>query len=238
MPQSVLNPGDEATGAAVRARADAMKELNPSGPTTPAAVPAPAASAQPATPKAKARSIPAPGPYGSQGKEKRYDVSDMVKPLGSMPVYDRGGKVNVRDGKHQVAILKQGERVLTEKQNEKYEKSNPAENATEMKIYDNGGKVAATPFDMITGGKGKAPKTIHHHEYSKTHNGKHVVTHKHHLSEHKDETHMFDKFSDAAAHMDQNPPQPEQSEQPEAPAAGAAPAAAGAGAPPAAAPAM
>jgi hypothetical protein len=39
------------------------------------------------------------------------------------PVYDKGGKVNVNDGKHQVAILKDGERVLTEKQNSEWEKA-------------------------------------------------------------------------------------------------------------------
>jgi hypothetical protein len=163
-------------------------------------------------------------PYGSKKGEKRLDTSYLDKPS-AVKVYDKGGKVNVNDGKHEVAILKHGERVLTQKQNEKYEKSNPAEDATEMKIYDQGGKVA-TPYDMITGGK-KAPKTIQKHEYSRTHNGKHVVTHKHHAADHKDETHMFDKFSEAADHMNSNPPQPE----PEA--ATAAPAA-GAGAPPAA----
>jgi len=37
------------------------------------------------------------------------------------PVYDKGGKVNVNDGKHQVAILKDGERVLTPEQNKDWE---------------------------------------------------------------------------------------------------------------------
>jgi hypothetical protein len=174
--------------------------------------------------------------FGDKPGEKRIDTSDMLK------TYDKGGKVNIHDGKHQLGILKEGERVLTEKETKKYEKhekaekaekeqkDNPAEEAMEMKIYDKGGKVA-TPYDMITGGK-KSPKVIKHHEYSKTHNGKHVVTHKHHDPSHKDETHMFDKFSDAADHMNSNPPQPEA--EPAAPAAGPA----GAGAPPAAMPAM
>ena len=37
------------------------------------------------------------------------------------PIYDKGGKVNVNDGKHLVAILKDGERVLTEEQNKDWE---------------------------------------------------------------------------------------------------------------------
>jgi hypothetical protein len=176
--------------------------------------------------------------YGDRPGEKRIDTREMVKPLGqSLPVFDKGGKVkkskvNVGDGKHHVAILKEGERVLTEKQNKKYEKSeafdkeNPAEDAMEAKIYDKGGKVTATPYDMVSAPK-KAPKTIQKHEYHRTHNGKHVVTHKHHDPSHKDEQHMFEKFSDAANHMEQNPPQPEQ-EMPEAAPAAGAPAAAAA----------
>lgn len=175
-------------------------------------------------------------PYGTQGAERKLDTSYLDKPT-AIKTYDKGGKVNVHDGKHQLAILKDGERVLTEKQNKKYEKGekpdkeNPAEDALEMKVYDNGGKVA-TPFDMISGPK-KAPKTIQKHEYSRTHNGRHVVTHKHHDPSHKDETHMFEKFSDAADHMNANPPQPEPAEAGAPPAAPAAPAP-GAGAPPAA----
>jgi hypothetical protein len=37
------------------------------------------------------------------------------------PIYDEGGKVNVNDGKHQIAILKDGERVLTPEQNKDWE---------------------------------------------------------------------------------------------------------------------
>lgn len=137
----------------------------------------------------------AQGPYGTRGKEKRIDTKDMVKPLGS---FKEGGTVP----KTGAYILHKDEKVV------------PKEKA---------GDKMATPYDMITGGK-KAPKTIQKHEYSKTHNGKHVVTHKHHSADHKDETHMFDKFSEAADHMDANPPQPEQEMAPAGPAAGAAPA--------------
>ena len=65
--------------------------------------------------------------YGAHPErgEKRIDVSSWMKRLPSQektPVYDDGGKVNVNDGKHQVAILKDGERVLTPEQNKDYEK--------------------------------------------------------------------------------------------------------------------
>lgn len=137
----------EGLGNELRARADMSKGLE--GTT---AAPTPAA---PKAPEKIAGSKPVRGPFGSQRGEKRIDVSDMVKPLGSTPVYDRGGKVNIHDGKHQAAILKQGERVLTEKQNKEYEKDNPAENAMEAKIYDKGGKVP-TPYDMIAKPKSAA----------------------------------------------------------------------------------
>lgn len=42
------------------------------------------------------------------------------------PVYDDGGDVDVNDGKHQVAILEDGERVLTPDQNEQYKKEHGA----------------------------------------------------------------------------------------------------------------
>lgn len=142
-----------------------------------------------------------PAPYGSRPGEKLIDTKDMVKPLGS---FKKGGRVP----KTGAYILHKDEKVVPAEQVKKEDKM-------------------ATPFDMITGGK-KAPKTIHHHEYHRTHNGKHVVTHKHHDPSHKDEQHMFEKFSDASDHMEQNPPQPEPQPAQEAPAAVGAPAAGGA----------
>jgi hypothetical protein len=182
-------------------------------------------------------------PYGSQGKEKRIDTTEMQhqlgtvydkggivggtnlpvkakvkepvkqapivmkvdtgKPASSLPpltpdikptptaplVYDKGGKVNIHDGKHQLAILKEGERVLTPEQ---------------TKVYDKGGKVMATPYDMVSGGK-TPKKEIKEMVHSKTHNGKHVITHKHHSPvHHPDETHMFNNLDEAKDHMDQH----------------------------------
>jgi hypothetical protein len=129
-------------------------------------------------------------------------MNTWVKPLAS---YKRGTKSVPKTGAYK---LHEGEKVVPEK-------NNPDSH------LKTGEKKMATPFDMITAGAKKAPKTIQKHEYSKTHNGKHVVTHKHHSPEHKDEQHMFEKFSDAADHMEQNPPQPEQEMPQGAPAAGA-----------------
>lgn len=203
--QNVLNPGDKAVGEAVRARRVAMEELNPkSGPTEP----------EKKTPVNSPvdRIHPEGAPYGTQPGEKRIDVRDMVKPLGS---FKEGGKVK----KTGAYILHKDEKVVPAEG-----KSEPKSEA--KKEVKQGEEKMATPYDMITGGK-KAPKTIQKHEYHRTHNGKHVVTHKHHDPAHKDEQHMFEKFGDAADHMEQNPPQPE-------PAEAAAPAAGGAAMPPAA----
>ena len=113
-----------------------------------------------------------------------------IKPTPTAPlVYDKGGKVNIHDGKHQLAILKEGERVLTPEQ---------------TKVYDKGGKVMATPYDMVSGGK-TPKKEIKEVVHSKTHNGKHVITHKHHSPvHHPDETHMFNNLDEAKDHMDQH----------------------------------
>lgn len=54
------------------------------------------------------------------------------------PVYDDGGDVDVDDGKHQVAVLKDGERVLTPEQNEQYKQEHGAPT-------DFGGRVLPNP---------------------------------------------------------------------------------------------
>ena len=78
------------------------------------------------------RSAPTPSPYASTPQDKvahqrpaPKGEKDMYKKAvdwtKSLKVYDDGGKVNVNDGKHQVAILKDGERVLTPEQNKDWE---------------------------------------------------------------------------------------------------------------------
>jgi hypothetical protein len=45
------------------------------------------------------------------------------------PVYDDGGEVDVNDGKHEAAILQDGERVLTPEENEQYKREHPEKGA-------------------------------------------------------------------------------------------------------------
>jgi hypothetical protein len=81
-------------------------------------------------------------PYGSRKGEKKLDTSYLDKPTAvKAPVYDKGGKVDVNDGKHQVAILKEGERVLTEKQDKEYQKTKGEHAEPDADDYDDGGKV-------------------------------------------------------------------------------------------------
>jgi hypothetical protein len=81
-------------------------------------------------------------PYGSRKGEKKLDTSYLDKPTAvKAPVYDKGGKVNVNDGKHEVAILKHGERVLTEKQDKEYQKTKGEHAEPDADDYDDGGKV-------------------------------------------------------------------------------------------------
>ena len=169
------------------------------------------------------------------------ELSPAIKPTPKAPLYDKGGKVNINDGKHQLAILKEGERVLTEKQNKEYEK----EHGMGVDCYDKGGKVGSI-YDVLKDKGAKGPKKeIKSMTHTKTHNGKHVITHKHHAPfdgpEH-DETHMHGSMADVHKHMDTHNAEPaEGAAAPEAPQMTASPSPAppmgaagpGAGAPPA-----
>ena len=96
-----------------------------------------------------------------------------------------------------------------------------------VKTYDSGGLVTpqkdnsmAGMFDQITKGSDKPKKEIHEISIKKTHNGKHIVTHKHHHPEHHpDETHAINSMADLHNHIDDHAGTPNDGE--EAPAAGA-----------------
>ena len=115
-----LHPGGEATGEAVRAHRQAMEELNP---YVPAATGTPAKSDESDVDKGSAKNSSRLPKNWKRIPDK--ELQEMTKKLGSAPVYDKGGKVDVNDGKHQVAIVKDGERVLTPEQNSDWEKKNP-----------------------------------------------------------------------------------------------------------------
>jgi hypothetical protein len=69
-----------------------------------------------------------------------------IKPTPLAPlVYDDGGQVDVNDGQHQVAVLKEGERVLTPEENEQYKKEHPE---TTGAPADFGGRVIPNPKNV------------------------------------------------------------------------------------------
>jgi hypothetical protein len=116
-----------------------------------------------------------PMPYGSRPGEKRIDVTDALKPLGS---YKKGTPYVPKTG---VYKLHEGEAVVPKEKNTMN---------------------AADAMAGITG-KAKPPKEIKEMVHTKTHNNKHIVTHRHHHPEHHpDETHAFDNMSDVHSHME------------------------------------
>lgn len=94
--------------------------------------------------------------YGDRPGEKRIDTSSMTKPLGSIPVYDDGGEVNTEDGKHQLAILQDGERVLTPEQNEALFPSATPEEET-PRVLKNPDNVQPVDSESITPKQMKFP---------------------------------------------------------------------------------
>ena len=67
-----------------------------------------------------------------------------------IPVHDNGGNINVHDGRHQLAILQDGERVLTPQQNQglkKFAKENSVKGFP--KIYDDGGDVPKVDDEQL-----------------------------------------------------------------------------------------
>jgi hypothetical protein len=74
------------------------------------------------------------------GKSPQYPVPAGLRKMA--PVYDDGGTVDVNDGQHQVAVLKEGERVLTPEENEQYKKEHPE---TTGAPADFGGRVIPNP---------------------------------------------------------------------------------------------
>ncbi len=81
------------------------------------------------------------GRYGSRPGEVRINTDEMVRPLGgatSAPI-----KNDPNDGHHQLAVLEEGERVLTPQQNKQYE----AEHSLgRIPLYDDGGDVPPDPL--------------------------------------------------------------------------------------------
>lgn len=60
----------------------------------------------------------------------------------ALPVYDDGGDVDVNDGKHQVAVLQDGEKVLTPEQAKQYDEEHKEEHGAPA---DFGGRILSNP---------------------------------------------------------------------------------------------
>jgi hypothetical protein len=123
-----LFPGDKAQGEAVRAHREAMETLNP---YVPPATGTPSKGDDDAGSAKNSSRLPK-----NWKRISNKELESMTRQLGSKPTptYDKGGKVDVNDGKHQLAILKNGERVLTEEQNRDWEKENPGARKAPMKL--------------------------------------------------------------------------------------------------------
>jgi hypothetical protein len=146
--------------------------------------------------------------YGDKPPEKRIDVDQYIKPLGS---FQAGTNFVPKTG---LALLHKGEKVIPAKDN----------------------MADSHVFDMIPGKKEKAPpKHIKEIRTTRAHDGKLIHTHiHHHPAYHPDETHVSKDMSDLHNHFEDHAGTPNDGE--EAPAAGA-PAPLTAAAPPMPAPA-
>lgn len=159
-------------------------------------------SAKPkAEPKAEPDRPQRPVPYTEADKPKGWkrisdsDLKDMTKPLGS---FKHGTSHVPKTG---VYKLHEGEAVIPKEKN------------------------TMNASDAMAGitGKAKPPKEIKAMTHTKTHNGKHIVTHHHHHPEHHpDETHAFDNMADLHSHMEDHAGVPNEGE--EAPSGASAPA--------------
>jgi len=146
--------------------------------------------------------------YGDKPPEKRIDVDQYIKPLGS---FQAGTNFVPKTG---LALLHKGEKVIPAKDN----------------------MADSHVFDMIPGKKEKAPpKHIKEIRTTRAHDGKLIHTHiHHHPAHHPDETHVSNDMSDLHNHFEDHAGTPNDGE--EAPAGGA-PAPLTAAAPPMPAPA-
>lgn len=131
----------------------------------------PAAPARPISPKEKVN--PGGAPFGSRGKERRMDVSNDLKPLGS---FKTGTDYVPKTGMYK---LHKGEAVKTKDEN--------------MTDWTKG----------ITGGGKKPKKEIKRITHTKMHDGKIHTTHEHHHPEHHPDEHFaHDDTAALASHME------------------------------------
>jgi hypothetical protein len=145
--------GDQGTGQGLKERARQNAEANAyvtqrDHPSTPTEAPSNPYATNPQDKVTNQR----PAPKGEKSMYKK--AMDWTK---SIKVYDSGGKVDVNDGKHEVAILKDGVRVLTEDQNKNYEKSKGVSGSAPIKLPI-GGKTMRDWNDVTPDMTPKHPK--------------------------------------------------------------------------------
>ena len=130
--------------------------------------------------------------------ERPVGIGEPVKtgpemPIGRMPMYHSGTEYVPSTGP---ALLEKGEAVIPKEKNMDSVKD-------------------------VLGGHGhiKAPKRIKEMVHSKSHNGKHIIVHKHHTPhDHPDhdEVHALDNMSDVHDHIENHAGEPNEGEQAEA----------------------
>jgi hypothetical protein len=181
------NKETEGLGNELRAKSDMMRSARGEMDTPAAPAPKPA-------PKTDSGHR-----YGDRPGEKRIDVTEALKPLGS---FKTGTPYVPKTGVYQ---LHEGERVVPKEKNTMN---------------------AADAMAGITG-KSKPPKMIHTIKTHKSDDGKLIHTHQHHhAAHHPDETHISNNMKEATDHMTAMEPnmsaQPPEMPAPDAGAAGAA----------------
>ena len=100
--------------------------------------------------------------YGSEAAvANRPDIKKPDVGMKAIPLYDEGGYVDVNDGKHQVAVLQDGERVLTPDEAEQYRSEHPeAAKPTEETTKQPTEVATNTPTPKLSrlGGSVESPK--------------------------------------------------------------------------------
>ena len=130
-----------------------------------------------------------PEKVGGESVLKEWDSATHWSHLPKhVPKYHSGIDVVPQTG---LAVLQRGEKVIPAKDN------------------------PMNPYEKITAGDQKPPKHIKEMVHTKSDNGKHIVTHRHHHPEHhRDETHVFDHLGDVHAHMEDHAGTPNAGEAP------------------------
>lgn len=111
-PLNALSSGNQGNAEGLQARQNAFRQI---GGGVLRNQPAPIRAPKPPSAPSPVDKVNSKAQYGDRQGEKRIDVSDMTKPIGS---YKKGGKVK----KTGVYRLHKKERVLNPKQAKKFEK--------------------------------------------------------------------------------------------------------------------